>query len=91
MEYIEIYATAIATIMIVLGIAWKMNKEVGTLWKRFDQYKRHLEETHVSKEVCGILHNQICEDIVEIKADGKATQKLLNELLLLVKKNGNGK
>lgn len=80
-ENIEIYATAVGTIAIVLGIAWRMNEKVGTIFKRFDQYKRHLEETHVSKEVCGILHNQIVEDIVEIKSDVKK--------LLLMAKNGN--
>lgn len=87
MEHIEIYATAIGTILAVIGIAWKMatdtKKEIGTVWKRFDQYKTHLEDTHVSKEVCGILHKQICEDIVEIKADVK-------KLLLMAKVNGNG-
>ena len=81
MENMEVYATAIGTIVIVLGVAWRTNEKVGTIFKRFDQYKRHLEETHVSKEVCGILHNQICEDIVEIKADVKE--------LVKIAKNGN--
>ena len=81
-EHIEIYATAIGTILIVIGIAWNMSKQINTVWKRFDQYKQHLEDTHVSKEVCGILHKQILEDICEIKSDVKK--------LLLMQKNGNG-
>lgn len=44
---------------------------IQNVYKRFDAYKTHLEETHVSKEVCGILHNQIVEDVVEIKSDVK--------------------
>jgi hypothetical protein len=74
-ENIEVYATAIGTIMAVIGITWTMcgntEKKINTVFRRFDDYKHHLEETHVSKEVCGILHKQICEDIVEIKADIK--------------------
>ena len=85
MEHIEIYATAIGTIIIVIGITWSMcshgDKKIGTVFKRFDEYKAHMEDTHVSKEVCGILHNQIVEDVIEIKADVKE--------LLLRSKNGN--
>jgi hypothetical protein len=95
MENIEVYIAAVVTVIAVFGIVWKMTeankKQIGRMYGRFDEYKAHLEESHVSKEVCGILHNQICEDIVEIKADGKATQKAVNELLVMVKKNGNGK
>ena len=81
----EVWYAALGTIVAVFGITWKLcdksDKKVGTVFKRFDEYKKHLEETHVSKEVCGILHNQICEDIVEIKADVKE--------LLTRSKNGN--
>jgi hypothetical protein len=81
MENIEVYVTAIGTIALVTTMVWKTNDKLGTVWKRFDEYKKHLEETHVSKEVCNILHNQIVEDVVEIKSDVKK--------LLLMAKNGN--
>lgn len=81
----EVWYAALGTVVAVFGITWKMcsnsDKKVNTVFKRFDEYKKHLEETHVSKEVCGILHNQIVEDIVEIKADVKE--------LLTRAKNGN--
>ena len=91
MEYWQIYGAALATVISVWGIVWKMTadlKKEGSakrdmIWRRYDEYKKHLEETHVSKEVCGILHKQICEDIVEIKADVKK--------LLIMVKNGHDK
>ena len=79
MENIEIYATAIATIMVVIGVvitmATECKKQIGTVYRRFDEYKDHIEKTHVSKEVCGILHHQICDDINEIKRDVKELLK----------------
>ena len=84
MEQWQIYAAAIATVMAVVGLVLGMAKEcknqIATVYKRFDQYKQHMEGTHVSKEVCGILHNQIIEDLVELKADVKK--------LLIMAKNG---
>jgi len=81
----EVWYAALGTVVVVVGITLTMcgktEKKVGTVFKRFDEYKKHLEDTHVSKEVCGILHNQIVEDVVEIKADVKT--------LLLMAKNGN--
>lgn len=81
----EVWYAAVATVVAVFGVTFtlcsKTEKKVGTVFKRFDEYKQHIEETHVSKEVCGILHNQIVEDVVEIKSDVK-------QLLIMVK---NGK
>ena len=85
----NIYFAAVGNVVAVWGIVWKMTstaEKTGSdarqvIYKRFDEYKKHLEETHVSKEVCGILHNQIVEDVCEIKADVKK--------LLLMAKNGN--
>jgi len=87
LEHWQIYATAIATVLAVMGVTRAMcakaESKVDTMFKRFDDYKHHLEETHVSKEVCHILHNQIIEDLCEVKADVKK--------LLIMAKNGNGK
>ena len=81
----EVWYAAIGTVVAVFGVTamlcGKTEKKIGTVFKRFDEYKKHIEETHVSKEVCSILHNQICEDIVEIKSDVKE--------LLTRSKNGN--
>ena len=60
----------------------KREEGLKSVYKRFDQYKKSIEESHVSKEVCGILHNQIVEDVVEIKADVK-------ELLGRIPKSGD--
>ena len=84
----EAWYAALGTIVVVIGVTLtmcgkaerKVSETKQVLFKRFDEYKKHMEETHVSKEVCGILHKQICEDIVEIKADVKK--------LLLMAKNG---
>ena len=81
----ELWYAALGTVVAVFGVTsfmcGKTEKKMGTVFKMFDEYKKHLEETHVSKEVCSILHNQIVEDIVEIKADVKE--------LLTRSKNGN--
>ena len=82
MENIEVYTTAIGTIIIVIGIALTMAKEckiqIGNMYKRFDQYKEHLERTHVTDKVCGILHAQLNVDIAEIKKDVKELLKKAN-------------
>ena len=75
MEHIEIYATAIGTIGVVIGTTWAMTtdakKQIGVVFRRFDAFKKNIEGTHVSKEICNILHTQIKDDIVEIKQDVK--------------------
>jgi hypothetical protein len=45
--------------------------KIKRVYQRFDEYKDHLEGTHVRKEICDLLHLQTSEDIKEIKADVK--------------------
>jgi len=86
----EAYYAALATVLAVMGIVWKMNADIkkncerhlkhcadgrDTVYRRFDEYKEHLERTHVSKEVHDIKYDQIKESVDEIKADVK---ELLN-------------
>ena len=68
----------------ILGFMWKVagdsNKKVETIFRRFDEYKREMKTEFVSKEGCGIRHDQIMRDISEIKTDVK-----------ILVRNGNGK
>ena len=68
----------------ILGFMWKVagdsNKKVETIFRRFDEYKREMKTQFVSKEGCGIRHDQIMRDISEIKTDVK-----------ILVRNGNGK
>jgi len=77
--------TAISTICLgLIGVMFKLqniaDQKRNRVYERLDNVKEHLEQTMVSKEVCSILHNQIKDDIQEIKTD----------LKLLLRKNGIG-
>ena len=73
------YMIALGTILAVFGTVLKMtgdlkkscDESIKGVYKRFDVFKTQIEATHVSKEVCSILHSQIVEDIIEIKSDVK--------------------
>jgi hypothetical protein len=86
MEHITDYVVALSTLVAVFGMVWKMTSDmrkhcedrIGGMYKRFDQHKERIEETHVSKEVCTILHNQLVEDIHEIKSDVKQLLRKAN-------------
>ena len=75
MEHIEIYATAVGTIIITIGVVVTMatdcRKQINRVYQRFDEYKDHLENTHVSKEVHDIKYEQLKSDLGEIKMDVK--------------------
>jgi len=79
MEHAQDYIIALSTVFSIFLLVWKMTGDmkrycdtnINKVYNRFDEYKKHMEYTHVSKEVCGILHNQLVEDIVEIKSDVK--------------------
>ena len=68
----------------ILGFMWKVagdsNKKAETIFRRFDEYKKDMKADFVSKEGCGIRHEQIMRDIAEIKTDVK-----------ILVRNGNGK
>jgi len=59
----------------VLGFMWKVagdsNKKAETIFRRFDEYKKEVKTEFVSKEGCGIRHDQITRDLQEIKTDVK--------------------
>ena len=64
------------------GITWKMgtdtDSKIGRIYKRFDEYKDHIESTHTRREVCNIVHEQVATDLKELKQDIKALLKLAN-------------
>ena len=59
----------------MLGFMYKVstdsNRKVETIFRRFDEYKKDMKADFVSKEGCGIRHDQISRDIAEIKTDVK--------------------
>jgi len=74
-EHWYIYGTGIGTavviITVVAGMAGECKKNISRVYERFDEYKTHMESTHVSKEFFALVHKQLVEDIVEIKQDVK--------------------
>lgn len=89
----EAYYAAIATVLAVFGLVWKMTADMkkhcekhveecsshrSTMYRRFDEYKKHMEGTHVSEKVCGILHEQLNKDVSEIKSDVKELLRKAN-------------
>ena len=64
------------------GITWKMSqdtdKKVGRMFKRFDEYKKNLEGTHVRREVCDLHVEQMSDNIAEIKDDIKHLLRIAN-------------
>lgn len=89
----EAYYAAIITVLAVFGLVLKMTTDMkkhceehatdceehrSTLYRRFDEYKKHMEGTHVSEKVCGILHEQLNKDVAEIKSDVKELLRKAN-------------
>ena len=79
MDWIPILVSAIAVVLTFLGIMWKMTKDLrderdeklGGVFKRFDEFKEHVRDSHVSKEMFAFVHKQMVQDIGEIKNDVK--------------------
>ena len=75
MENIEVYATAVGTIIVVLTVVITMANEckgqIKGMYRRFDDHKKRMEDTHVSKELFSLVHKQLVVDISEIKTDVK--------------------
>lgn len=82
LDLIATFGGIIASIGVFWGITWKMgteiDKKIGRVYGRFDEYKNHLEDTHTRKEVCDIKHEQISNDLMEIKKDVKELLKKAN-------------
>ena len=82
MDHWQIYAGGIATAMVIIASVGKMandcKKSIQIVYKRFDDYKEHLERTHVSKEVHNIQYAQIEKKMDEIAADVKTLIKKAN-------------
>jgi len=74
-EHWQIYSIGIGTAVGIIGMVTVMaaecKKNISRVYERFDEYKQHMEETHVSKEFFALVHKQLVEDIIEIKGDVK--------------------
>jgi hypothetical protein len=66
----------------LVGLIIKSYKDsdakIARLYRRLDETKQNQEDRYTRKEVCAILHTQVHNDLVELKADVK----------LLLKHNG---
>ena len=75
MEHWQIYGigigSAVGIITVVSVMAAECKKNISRVYERFDEYKTHMESTHVSKEFFTFVHKQLVEDILEIKSDVK--------------------
>ena len=74
--------TGLGVLATFWGITWKLGQDmdgkVVTIYKRFDVFKKNVEATHVRKEVCAIMHEQLSADMQEVKKDVKELLKLAN-------------
>ncbi len=59
----------------IMELALLHEKGFNRVYERFDEYKKRLEETHVRKEVCEVMHAQLCQDMNEVKTDVKELLK----------------
>ena len=82
MEHWQIYSIGIGTAGVIIAAVWNMaescKKSITTVYRRFDEYKSHLEKTHVSKEVHNIQYAQIEKKMDEIAADVKTLVRKAN-------------
>jgi len=68
-QFLDWFATG--GLVALFGLLWKSNydreQSIGRVYKRFDEYKKHIEETHVSKDVCTVIHEDSKRQFCEIK------------------------
>ena len=59
----------------IFAAIWKnnsdVNSKVGRVYKRFDEYKDHIESRMVSKDVCDVHTRQMVSSIKTIEHDVK--------------------
>jgi len=69
-------------IVAVIGLAWRvshvLNQKVS--YQSLDRCRKEVTDTFVSSDVCTVLHNNMKEDITEIKADVKSLLRKANGL-----------
>jgi hypothetical protein len=74
MEYL-LPISLLGGIFALVGFVFHNNKtndnKVSRVYGRFDEYKKDFEDKYQRKDICAILHKQICDDLVEIKKDLK--------------------
>jgi len=82
MEHWQIYSIGIGTAVVIIAAVWNMaegcKKSIGRIYLRFDEYKQHLESTHVSKEVHDIKYQQLEKTLDEIRLDVKTLVRKAN-------------
>ena len=68
-EYIAFGILITAIIGLVTRVSFVLNKKVS--YESLDRCKKEVMDTFMSKDVCGVLHANLKEDITEIKKDVK--------------------
>ena len=86
-EWATILLATLAVIISFIGVVWKMStdirgehkatndaqsKSVARVYERFDDFKKEVGESHVSKEVFNLTYSALLNDLSEIKQDVKA-------------------
>ncbi len=54
------------------------------MYKRFDEYKTHLEANFVRRDMCVIMHNETAKAVSEMSATIKELTELIHELKIVV-------
>jgi hypothetical protein len=75
-EYTAFGVLIVAVIGITLKVGFSLSKKVS--YDSLDRCKKEVVDSFVSKDVCGILHSQLKDDITEIKKDVKELLKKAN-------------
>ena len=73
------YWIALGTIGTIIGLVWSItsgmkkscDNKIRRMYARFDEYKAHLERTHISREVHDIKYRELKDTTEEIKSDVK--------------------
>ena len=75
-EYVGMGIFIIAIIGIVWRISHILNRKVS--YESLDRCKKEVMEAFVSKDVCAVMHGNLRDDVVEIKADVKQLLRKAN-------------
>jgi len=73
--------TAIGILIVaVIGLAWRVSHVLHrkVSYDSLDRCRKEVTDTFVSGDVCRVMHNNIKEDITEIKADVKSLLRKAN-------------
>lgn len=65
----------LAILGFIIAIKNELDKKVDRTYQRLDKTKDYQDATFTRKDICGIIHKQIADDLFEIKSDLKRLLK----------------